>query len=348
MRSSSRWETAANVATMHTGCGSSNPIDGKQLSNGQGAAARRTWPARLPLTRDRHQPPQAPHTPHRTTADRPPGRHRPRRDVRGRPHGCGRRAALPSVAPGERRHRRPGDRGDGTVVALDDRDPAGVRARRRRLAGEVIAATPARLGWSGLYLAAERRQGTGKTPAGTFAIPRAFGRLADPGTELPYRQFDRDDAWTYDPDRPATYNVFQTSRAGWAGYGGSAEHLWSYGRQYNYVAVMDYNLPGGPITTGADGVRRAARAGQHQGGRRHLPARHERQGHGRLHRHPAAADARRAALARSGPQAGHRRRARVRHHPHVAPSSVASRRDSPKAGAPAPRSTRWCRPVSRS
>ena len=123
---------------------------------------------------------------------------------------------------------------------------------------EVIAATPARLGWSGLYLAAERRQGTGKTPAGTFAIPRAFGRLADPGTELPYRQFDRDDAWTYDPDRPATYNVYQTSRAGWAGSGGSAEHLWSYGRQYNYVAVMDYNLPGGPITTGADGVRRAA------------------------------------------------------------------------------------------
>lgn len=123
---------------------------------------------------------------------------------------------------------------------------------------EVIAATPARLGWSGLYLADERRQGSGRTPAGTFAIPRAFGRLADPGTELPYRTFDRDDAWTYNPARPATYNVYQTSRAGWSGYGGYAEHLWSYGRQYNYVAVMDYNLPGGPITTGADGVRRAA------------------------------------------------------------------------------------------
>jgi L,D-peptidoglycan transpeptidase YkuD (ErfK/YbiS/YcfS/YnhG family) len=123
---------------------------------------------------------------------------------------------------------------------------------------EVVAATPARLGWSGLYLAGQRRQGTGKTPAGTFAIPRAFGRLADPGTKLPYRRFDRDDAWTYNPARPATYNVYQTSRAGWAGYGGYAEHLWSYGRQYDYVAVMDYNLPGGPIRTGADGVRRAA------------------------------------------------------------------------------------------
>ena len=124
---------------------------------------------------------------------------------------------------------------------------------------EVVGPTPARLGWSGLYLADERRQGTGKTPAGTFAIPSAFGRKADPGTELPYRQFDRNDAWTYNPGSPATYNVFQTSRAGWSGYGGYAEHLWSYGRQYNYVAVMDYNLPGGPIRTGADGVRRAAR-----------------------------------------------------------------------------------------
>ena len=29
------------------------------------------------------------------------------------------------------------------------------------------------------------------------------------------------------------------------------------GRQYDYVAVMDYNLPRGEITTGPDGVRRA-------------------------------------------------------------------------------------------
>ena len=107
------------------------------------------------------------------------------------------------------------------------------------------------------------------------------------------------------------------------------EHLWSYGRQYNYVAVMDYNLPGGPIRTGADGVRRRRRAGRHEGRRRHLPACHERQGHGRLHRHPAAADARRAALARSGPQAGHRRRAGVRHHPHVTSSSAVRRGAQP-------------------
>ncbi len=123
----------------------------------------------------------------------------------------------------------------------------------------VVAATPTRLGWSGLYKAAQRRQNTGKTPAGTFAIPRAFGRLADPGTRLPYRQFDRNDAWTYNPREPETYNVFQDAGVSWNSYGSYVERLWSYGRQYRYVAVMDYNLPGGPIKRGGDGIRRAAK-----------------------------------------------------------------------------------------
>lgn len=124
---------------------------------------------------------------------------------------------------------------------------------------QVVAATPARLGWSGLALAADRRQGTGKTPAGTFAIPSAFGRLADPGTSLPYRRFDRDDAWTYNPRRPATYNLFQTADVSWSTYGGYVERLWEYGLQYHYVAVLDYNLPDGKVTTGADGIRRTSR-----------------------------------------------------------------------------------------
>jgi L,D-peptidoglycan transpeptidase YkuD (ErfK/YbiS/YcfS/YnhG family) len=168
-------------------------------------------------------------------------------------------AAEPPYHPSRLAH--VGDAGQVIVVTAPSwrSTTATLRAYERDGAGgwrEVLGATPARLGWSGLYLAAERRQGTGKTPAGTFAIPAAFGRLADPGTALPYRQFDRDDAWPYDPDSPRTYNVFQPSRAGWAG--SDAEHLWSYGDQYNYVAVMDYNLPDGPIRTGADGVRRTS------------------------------------------------------------------------------------------
>ena len=123
---------------------------------------------------------------------------------------------------------------------------------------QVVGATPARLGWSGLALAGQRRQGTGKTPAGTFAIVSAFGRKADPGTALPYRQFDRNDAWTYNPRYPSTYNIFQSVDRSWSGYGGYVEQLWSYGSQYDYVSVLDYNLPDGPITTGPDGVRRTS------------------------------------------------------------------------------------------
>lgn len=122
---------------------------------------------------------------------------------------------------------------------------------------QVVGATPARLGWSGLVLERDRRQGTGKTPAGTFGLVNAFGRQPDPGTSLAYRQVDRDDAWTYNPRVPSTYNVFQNVNRSWSSYGNYVERLWSYGVQYDYVAVMDYNLPAGPIRTGADGVRRA-------------------------------------------------------------------------------------------
>ena len=55
-----------------------------------------------------------------------------------------------------------------------------------------IANMPARLGSKGL--ARDRRQSTWKTPIGTFALPWAFGRKADPGTRLRYVRIDRNDA----------------------------------------------------------------------------------------------------------------------------------------------------------
>jgi len=123
----------------------------------------------------------------------------------------------------------------------------------------VLGPMRAMLGHSGLIRAAQRRQGTGKTPTGTFRIVSAFGRQPDPGTSMPYLRIDRDDAWTYHPKVPSTYNMLQTAPRSWRSYGGYVEHLWSYGVQYDYVAVMDYNLPGEPIRTGADGVRRTSK-----------------------------------------------------------------------------------------
>lgn len=121
-----------------------------------------------------------------------------------------------------------------------------------------MEATPAYLGYGGLAPADTRRQGTGTTPAGTFEVLRSFGRAADPGTELPYRRVDRNDAWTYNPRVPATYNLFQDADVSWASYGNYVEMLWSYGRQYDYVAVLDYNLPDGTVTRDARGVRRTS------------------------------------------------------------------------------------------
>jgi L,D-peptidoglycan transpeptidase YkuD (ErfK/YbiS/YcfS/YnhG family) len=107
-------------------------------------------------------------------------------------------------------------------------------------------AVRARIGRHGFAPAAQRRQDTGTTPAGTFAVTRAFGRYADPGTALPYRRFDRDDWWPYDPRSPRTYNVFQHRRVAGAAWRRSwAEHLWSYGAQYGHAVVLDFNLPRG-------------------------------------------------------------------------------------------------------
>jgi L,D-peptidoglycan transpeptidase YkuD (ErfK/YbiS/YcfS/YnhG family) len=45
----------------------------------------------------------------------------------------------------------------------------------------------------------------------------------------------------------------------WRSFGGYVEHLWAHGTQYRYVAVLDFNLPGGPIRAGSDGIRRSSR-----------------------------------------------------------------------------------------
>jgi len=134
------------------------------------------------------------------------------------------------------------------ILRTYERAPAG--GWRLRL-GRVEA----RVGRNGFSPGERRRQGTSTTPAGTFAIPWAFGTRADPGTALPYRVVDRDDWWPYDPRDPATYNVWQPRRPRTAGWRTSwAEDLSSYGRQYRHAAVIDYNLPTGIHTAGGEMV----------------------------------------------------------------------------------------------
>jgi L,D-peptidoglycan transpeptidase YkuD (ErfK/YbiS/YcfS/YnhG family) len=134
------------------------------------------------------------------------------------------------------------------VLRLWERDEAGAW----RLRGDPVLA---RVGRNGFVLADRRRQSSGTSPAGTFAIVSSFGNGPDPGTALPYREVDRNDWWTYDPRDPSTYNVFQPRRVAGAGWRPSwAEDLSAYGGQYRFVAVLDFNLPEG-VHRASDGQR---------------------------------------------------------------------------------------------
>jgi len=104
-----------------------------------------------------------------------------------------------------------------------------------------------RIGSHGFAAFGRRKQNSGETPSGTYALKRAFGAAPDPGTAMRYRQFDSNDWWPYDPRDPRTYNVPQYHgrsaatrwRTSWA------EHLSHFPAQYEYAVVLGYNLPSG-------------------------------------------------------------------------------------------------------
>jgi L,D-peptidoglycan transpeptidase YkuD (ErfK/YbiS/YcfS/YnhG family) len=108
----------------------------------------------------------------------------------------------------------------------------------------VVDPIPARVGWNGMRRAVNREQGTGTTPAGTFGLISGFGLDRPKGVDLPYRKVDSNDWWPYDPKDPKTYNVLQPHRVQHAKWRPEwAERLASYGSQYRYSVVLDYNLP---------------------------------------------------------------------------------------------------------
>ncbi|HET8970045.1 MAG TPA: L,D-transpeptidase family protein, partial [Candidatus Nanopelagicales bacterium] len=133
---------------------------------------------------------------------------------------------------------------------------ATVRTYRRSAHGawRLRSREPARLGYGGLVRAGDRRQGTGTTPAGRFPITESFGRKHDPGTALPYVRVGPDHWWVQDR-RSRYYNQLRRGAQGGfartsSGYNGS-ERLRSFGRQYDYVAVIDFNRPSPVIGRGS-------------------------------------------------------------------------------------------------
>ena len=81
------------------------------------------------------------------------------------------------------------------------------------------------------------------TPIGSFTLTQAFGRLANPGTALPYRQTTPADWWISQTPSPL-YNTEQHCASN-CPFDTSArtvnEHLYYETPFYDYAVVIDYN-----------------------------------------------------------------------------------------------------------
>ncbi|GAB2877082.1 L,D-transpeptidase family protein [Nocardioides pacificus] len=104
-----------------------------------------------------------------------------------------------------------------------------------------------RIGYGGLVPGHRRRQGTGTTPLGTYALPSAFGMHAPRKTwDLPYRRVRQGDYWVQD-NASRFYNRYRNKRQGgfrWrlpASDPNSSERLLDYRRQYEWAVVTGFN-----------------------------------------------------------------------------------------------------------
>ena len=114
-------------------------------------------------------------------------------------------------------------------------------APRRRLLGRGRRAVRARVGKNGL--SANRREGDGTTPTGTYRIGRTmYGNEPNPGVRFRYRRLRCGDWWDEDPTSP-TYNSFQHVACGTSPpFAGDSEGMWQQPRPYPYLAVVEYNM----------------------------------------------------------------------------------------------------------
>jgi L,D-peptidoglycan transpeptidase YkuD (ErfK/YbiS/YcfS/YnhG family) len=105
----------------------------------------------------------------------------------------------------------------------------------------------ARVGWNGLR--ANRREGDGTTPIGTFPIlPRMYGNEPNPGVRFAYTRLRCGDWWVEDPRSPA-YNTFQRIGCGLKPpFKVTTPDMSKSRRAYAYLAVIGFNT--GPVVAG--------------------------------------------------------------------------------------------------
>lgn len=94
-------------------------------------------------------------------------------------------------------------------------------------------------------ISADKREGDGKTPAGTYGLTMAFGLKEDPGSILPYHKIVKGDYWVDDSASPYYNRLVNTSQIppNW----NSAENMIATSPYYNYALALNYNpdcIPG--------------------------------------------------------------------------------------------------------
>jgi L,D-peptidoglycan transpeptidase YkuD (ErfK/YbiS/YcfS/YnhG family) len=99
----------------------------------------------------------------------------------------------------------------------------------------------ARVGWNGLR--ANRREGDGTTPIGTFPLGRTmYGNSPNPGVRFRYVRLRCGDWWVEDP-RSAAYNTFRRIGCGVPPpFRTTTPDMSKSRRAYSYLAVVEFNM----------------------------------------------------------------------------------------------------------
>jgi L,D-peptidoglycan transpeptidase YkuD (ErfK/YbiS/YcfS/YnhG family) len=156
-------------------------------------------------------------------------------------------AALAATCPGNAANDlRPAPPGTQliTIQAADTRTTHATLRTWRRSGRCWIAAHgphPARVGRNGV--SANRREGDGTTPIGTFSIGRVmYGNAPNPGVRFRYRRIVCGDWWNEDPSSP-TYNTFRHVPCGRAPpFRVKSPGMWQERRAYPHLAVIEFNM----------------------------------------------------------------------------------------------------------
>ncbi len=129
-----------------------------------------------------------------------------------------------------------------------DKTTASVSMHERDADGnwKQILSTPGFVGKKGLCMDADRAEGCGQTPVGTYGFNAAFGIAPDPGCAIPYLQVTDDIWWSGDEREGMHYNEMVDIRDVPDLAKDNSEHIIDYEYQYQYCLNISFNADGTP------------------------------------------------------------------------------------------------------